>query len=504
MRSWTILPCAALLLVPALVAAQEIVKKPYFGIHVVDEATEQGVPLIELRTVNDIAVVTDSAGWVAFNEPGLMDREVYFGVDGPGYEHTKDGFGFRGVRLTTTPGKTATIKVQRTNVAERMYRVTGQGIFRDTELLGLATPAGVPALNAGVVGQDSVQAVPYRDRIFWLWGDTNLANYPLGNFQTTAATSPVPGKDFDFKAGLPLKYFLAEPEVANERMPRLRAMAPLPGPGVVWLFGLLTIDDPSGEPALVAHYSRRKGLAEELEHGLVRFNDHKGVFEKLVSFDLDDHWRFPTGNARLVQDSDGKYFYFSGPFANRRVPADWKSLQDPQAYQALAYDSEQHDYRWQSQLPAATQSEERKLIEAGKLSGEKARYQLIDITSERPMLDLHHSSIAWNAYRKKWILIGVQQDATGKPSHLGELWYAESDHISGPWQKGIKIASHPHYSFYNPRQHTFLDEERGRFIYFEGTYARTFSGNSKPTPRYEYNQLMYRLDLADERLQAVR
>jgi hypothetical protein len=33
-------------------------------------------------------------------------------------------------------------------------------------------------------------------------------------------------------------------------------------------------------------------------------------------------------------------------------------------------------------------------------------------------------------------------------------------------------------------------------IYFEGTYANTFSGNSTPTPLYDYNQIMYRLDLA--------
>ena len=66
-----------------------------------------------------------------------MRREVYFAVSGPGYEAAKDGFGFRGVRLVTTPGKSATVRVTRTNIAERLYRVTGQGIHRDAELLGL-------------------------------------------------------------------------------------------------------------------------------------------------------------------------------------------------------------------------------------------------------------------------------------------------------------------------------------------------------------------------------
>jgi len=32
---------------------------------------------------------------------------------------------------------------------------------------------------------------------------------------------------------------------------------------------------------------------------------------------------------------------------------------------------------------------------------------------------------------------------------------------------------------------------------FEGTYTSTFSGNKDPTPRYDYNQVMYQMDLAD-------
>jgi len=48
--------------------------------------------------------------------------------------------------------------------------------------------------------------------------------------------------------------------------------------------------------------------------------------------------------------------------------------------------------------------------------------------------------------------------------------------------------------------HSYFDAEGGRIIYFEGTYTHTFSGNPVPTPRYDYNQIMYRLDLADERL----
>ena len=60
--------------------------------------------------------------------------------------------------------------------------------------------------------------------------------------------------------------------------------------------------------------------------------------------------------------------------------------------------------------------------------------------------------------------------------------------------------SHDKYSFYNPVHHAFFDQDGGRVIYFEGTYTTAFSGNPTPTPRYDYNQIMYRLELDDPRL----
>jgi hypothetical protein len=63
-----------------------------------------------------------------------------------------------------------------------------------------------------------------------------------------------------------------------------------------------------------------------------------------------------------------------------------------------------------------------------------------------------------------------------------------------------KIVTHDRYSFYNPKQDPMFDQVGGRTIYFEGTYTHTFSGNPHKTPRYDYNQIMYRLDLSDPRL----
>jgi len=141
----------------------------YFKIQVLDSQTGRGVPLVELKTVNNIRYYTDSNGIVAFHEPGLMGTEVFFFIQSHGYTHPKDGFGFRGRRLTTVPGGSATIKIDRINIAERLYRVTGAGIYRDSLLTGQPVPIKEPVLNARVMGQDSVHTCIYRGRLFWLW-----------------------------------------------------------------------------------------------------------------------------------------------------------------------------------------------------------------------------------------------------------------------------------------------------------------------------------------------
>jgi len=109
------------------------------------------------------------------------------------------------------------------------------------------------------------------------------------------------------------------------------------------------------------------------------------------------------------------------------------------------------------------------------------------------------SSRTWNAYRQRFSEI-VQQIG-GASSFLGDVWYAEGDTPMGPWVYARKVVTHDDYTFYNPRQHPFFDQQDGRRIYFEGTYVTTFaSQNAVPTPRYEYNQVMYRLDPDDPQL----
>lgn len=76
--------------------------------------------------------------------------------------------------------------------------------------------------------------------------------------------------------------------------------------------------------------------------------------------------------------------------------------------------------------------------------------------------------------------------------------------LTVPFAKAVRIVTHDRQTFYNVCHHPFLDREGGRFIHFEGTYTHDFSGNPEKTPRYNYNQILYRLDLDAAGLHAAR
>ncbi len=470
-----------------------------FGIHIVDEETGRGVPLITLTTTNHIAHTTDSAGWIAFDEPGLMERAVYFQVSGPGYALAKDGFGFSGVKLTPKHGEKAEVKIMRTNIAERLYRITGQGIYRDSTLLGLEAPLPRPNLFADVMGQDSVQVVHWKKRLFWIWGDTQRPNYPLGNFHSTAAWSDMPEKGgLDPQHGIHFEYI-------TEGDGAVAKMIPVQEPGVVWLFGMLTVSDAAGKEHLMAHYSRWKDLSKRLEHGLAEMDEETQRFRRVSVLGDEFTWQYPQNNAVRAKGSgsDGErdYFYFSTPFCVTRVPATYEDVQNTSSYEALVWSDEMKSHVWQAGGEPLSQESEAKLVSEKKMPKSEARLQVEDAQTGKPVT-LHGSSVHWNEHRKRWIMIAVQK--SGGDSFLGEVWYAEAKGIDGPWRKAMKVASHPKYSFYNPSQHAFFDQQDGRYIFFEGTYAETFSGNPVATPRYDYNQLMYRLDLDEARLKPAQ
>lgn len=482
--------------------------RAYFRISVVDAETGRGVPLVELRTTNEIACWTDSAGNVAFYEPGLMGRPVFFHVRSHGYEFPADGFGYRGKALTPVPGGSAVLEVRRRNIAERLYRVTGQGIYRDTWLLGLPVPTREPLLDGEVMGQDSVMSTVYRGKIYWFWGDTLRASYPLGHFGTSGATSELPGRGgLDPSVGVDLRYFVDASGFS-------RPVCEVPGTGLKWIGGLMTVPDETGRERLIAKYSIHKSLAEILESGLAIFDDEKEALVPLRRFDGSVRL-YPDGRPFRASFGGADYYYCSWPYPIPcvRVRADFRAIADPAAYEAWtplpagsAYEKGRTRlergpdgkpaYRWRPATHALDHDRVRELVAAGELREDEAPFRFLDVETGKPIRIGGDAN--WNPYRRRWILLGLESG--GSTSFLGEVWYAEGDTPLGPWVYARKVVTHDRYSFYWPGHHPFFDQDGGRTIYFEGTYTEAFSGNPEKTPAYNYNQILYRLRLDDPRL----
>jgi len=479
-----------------------------FRIKVVDSQTNRGVPLVELTTVNGILHVTDSAGVIAFDEPGLMNDEVFFLVKSHGYTYPKDGFGNAGLRLRPEPGGNATVRVERVNIAQRLYRITGQGIYRDSVILGDKPPIAQPLLCGKVLGQDSVQTALYRGKIYWFY-DTSRSSYPLGNFAMSGATSELPPlageRGLDPAVGIDLTYFVGPDGFS-------RGMCPIEGqPGPVWCDGMTVIADKSGRARLLCHFARMKSLGEMYEQGFALYNDDKEIFEPIARIPLDAVL-FMRGNPVRFKDADGDYYYFASPFPLVRCKADYDSLLDPSRYEAYTclepgarYDAakprlHREDgrlvYAWKRDTGLVLQKEQNELIAKDLMKRDEALIQLRDADSGKAVLG-HSGTVAWNVYRKAWIMI--VQEGWGS-SMCGEVWFTEAPALIGPWGRARKIITHNDYSFYNVAHHPFFDQSGGRIIYLEGTYTMAFSGTKTPTPRYDYNQIMYSLDLADPRL----
>jgi hypothetical protein len=467
----------------------------YFKIAVLDEDTGRGVPLVELETTNHLRYVTDSNGLVAFYEPGLMGQSVFFHVRSHGYEFPKDGFGFRGKALDVQEGGSAQLKVKRTNVAERLYRVTGGGIYADSLLLGEPTPLKHPTLDAQVFGSDSVVNAVYRGKLYWFWGDTNRPAYPLGNFDVPGATCPLPTDGTDPEKGIDLDYFTDDKGFA-------KPTARMPGEGPTWIVSLVVLRERKRERLFASYVKVRKAM-EIYQRGLAEWDDDKDQFVKVTAFDLDAPLH-PGGHPFLHTVDGVEYVYFASPYPLVRVRADPERLKKPEEYEAFTclkegtrLDKPEIDrYGWKKNTPAVGPAEQAKLVKSGVLKPEEALLQLTDVETGKPVT-LHGGSVHRNEYRGRWVMIAVQSGGT---SFLGEVWYAEADTPLGPWVYARKVVTHDKYSFYNPKQHPEFDKDRGRVIFFEGTYTSSFSGNTDSTPRYDYNQVLYKLDLSDPRL----
>ncbi len=422
------------------------------------------VPLVELRTTHNVSFYSDNAGVVAIDLPELMGVDTWFSVEADGYERKPDGFGFRGVRISLEPGSEHEIKVDRTITAKRIGRLTGGGIFGESQKLG----EHLDWKESGTLGSDSILVSIHKGKMFWAWGDTNLPKYPLGLYHTPGATTETkPLTTFEPPLAIAFDYF----RDTEDKVRNVANLAPKEA-GPTWISGYVSLKDHQGDEHLVGCYSKIKPPLESYRVGLCVWNDETANFEStriLWDKSTDNGKRpalLPQGHPAFWTDKAGKeWLLFGDPLPDIKMPPTFEAWQNPDTWEALE--------------PVKTLK-----------------------NPEGDTVKLHRGSIAWNSYRKKWITVFCEME--GKPSYLGEIWYAEADSPLGPWGTAVKVLSHHNYSFYNPRVHQDLTPEGSPVLLFEGTYTQMFSGSLAKTPRYDYNQVMYRLDLDDPDLAPAR
>jgi hypothetical protein len=451
-----------LLFLLPLLALQSVSALEPFKIEVVDKENGWPVPLVRLTTTGQQSFITDNAGVVAFDLPEYMGRETWLSIFSHGYEVPADGFGYRGSQVTPEPGGSIKIEVERKQIAKRLGRLTGGGIFGESQKLGEFESWQ----ETGVIGTDTVQTAAYKGKLHWIWGDTNVPNYPLGIFHTSGATtsaspliSPKP------PTGIRFDYFRNDDGAP-------RAVAKMPGDGPTWVSGFVALPDREGKEHLVATYAKITGSMAAYEFGLLEWNDESKQFDHVLTFwDKEKNGGenppkpYPDGHPVIAKNEEGEpWLYFNGP-PNFKCPATYEAWKDRSQWQ-------------QVDNPDSYETVDGQKIESAS------------------------AAVAWNEYRQRWIMI--MQQKFGDSSTFGEVWYLESESPEGPWGPAVKVATHENYTFYNVQIDWQLTDPEEPILLFEGTYTNTFADNPVQTPRYDYNQVLYRLDLDDPALEEAQ
>ena len=442
----------SLLLVLAVITGWGAVSSAPFRITVVDAENGWPVPLVQFKTANGLVFTSDNAGVVAVDEPDLLGQTVRFSVEGHGYGIGPDIHRPGSVTYGLARGGKAVLKITRNQVAKRLGRIGGTGLFAESRKFG----EHLDKKDQGEVGRDSVQCRPYNGKLFWLWGDTSMQGYAIGIFNTTAAFTPNPAFPLDPKPPVYPPY----DQIRNDEG-HVRGVIKAQGEGPIWIFGLIDLKDKAGKDHLGGAWSQIRNSLEAYKNGLCVWNDKTKNFDVIQT--LMDKEKgimpefFPDPNAVHWTDPKGKKWLLYGfPFPHHRIPDSYEAWCDPTTWEKIDWNGKEKIARYKD----------------GK------KFEAVG------------GQMMWNAKIKKWVGICMQK------WNLGALCYIEADSPFGPWENGQQIVFHHNYTIYNPIIHVEYGPDTP-YLVFEGTYTDAFINQPNPTPRYNYTQMLFRLDLKD-------
>ncbi|MGM0599912.1 MAG: hypothetical protein ACQETH_08875 [Candidatus Rifleibacteriota bacterium] len=441
-----------LLLVAECVSAVSAEFQP-FVIRITEQDSGKPVPLIELELENRARFISDNQGIISIIAPDLNGRTVRFLVEGHGYNIGKTDFwGQESISCQIKPGKTFSLKIKRKQLAQRLYRITGAGRYNHSILAGLTK--GIPVKNllpGNVIGQDSLIAIPWKDKLWCFYGDTlGLNSY---NFSASCATLPLKNKSYDPEKFLPLKY-----KVDNNGF--ARPMIKTGKSGFTWIEYVLPVKIGFKRPqseALLAKYVQHETLDKVIESGFAVMTQNSKNFKIVKRMNSTRHHRckhpFPV---RVGSES----FFLLSP--SEMVRTNLKNIVNQQKQKRLS----------------------------------EALFAPIEIDSGKRIKNFN-GSIVYNKFIKSWI--AINQGA--KP---GQIIFSTADTPSGPWGFAKTVTEFNDYNLYNPVIHPWFKIDQGRSILFEGTYTWFFSGSEEKTPWADYNQVMFKLDLTQPQLKMPR
>jgi hypothetical protein len=459
-----------------------------FTLLVLDGKTKRALPGAQVIMPHR-TYVTDSSGAAAIYETGVMNSHATVTLAADGYVTAT------GVSVDLTPGLTrqVTIDPDASQIAVRLYRINGPGIFRDRVLLGQSSSQG---LNADMISQDGPMTALYQGRVYWTFGDTNHESAGHSNYRGSAASSAIP---VDAERWFPLGY-------VHQIDGREAAIAPVSefdnDGALAWPGGLASVPDARGTERLYSTFRIMNGKTgfDTLALGLGRYNDTTHVFERKLWFDLARPTQ-PGAHAFKVNDGAQSFLYYENL---TRIPASEGGLLHPESYEAFTPlqpdGTAEHDdtgrirYRWRTQTAELGSDN---VAGSGASNGERLFGQLRDARLEPGAphrVPIKASARDYNPFRKRYVEVITEDQPNFVP--LDATWYAEADTPMGPWVYARRITGAGSRSIYNPTIAPFRNNDAQ--ILFAAVYAAPFIP-APPLPYYNYSVVMHMLDVNDLR-----